>query len=125
MPAPTGWRSSSGLVSELGLIIAPERPDITAGRVASGLLRCSSTVCGSTTTTSAMLTSSGARVEPSMVLERSMFALTAAASKTAPSWNVTSGRRWNVSTMPSSEYSQDSASPGISEASGAVCTSRS
>ena len=125
MPVPTGWASTVGSAIDAGLIIAPAAPENTAGSVASGLARCSSTVCGSTATTSAMRARSAFELDPSSVWDRSMLAFTAAASNGVPSWNVTSSRRSNVSVVPSGEYSQAVARPGTSEPSGAVWTRRS
>ena len=63
--------------------------------------------------------------EPSTVLPRSMFALTASALKGAPSWKVTPWRRVIRRASPSSSQAHSVASPGIGSPSGDRWTRRS
>ena len=77
------------------------------------------------TSTSLTPARSGATVDPSTVLARSMFAFTASALNGVPSWNVTPSRRVMSSTVASSLNVQSVASIGTSSPWGLNSTSRS
>ena len=90
----------------------PARSASCARSGAKGADRLSRTVAGSTTSTLATSASSPRRLEPAIVLCRSMLNFTAAASSFSPSWNVTPGRILSVSALLSPDHSYAVASCG-------------
>ncbi len=106
-PEHTGWllKFSPDALAALGETIIPARSASAASNGENGASRLSRTVPGSTTSTLATGFSSPLRLEPFIVLWRSMLYFTASASKRSPSWKVTPWRSLMVSALLSDDHS--------------------
>src|SRR5512135_683327 len=114
-PAQTGLlpNLSPSAWATLGATIMPARSASWASSGANGAERLRRTVDGSMTSTLETGASSPRRLEPGIVLWRSMLYLTAAASIVSPSWNLTPLRSLIVSALPSADHWYPVASCGM------------
>ena len=93
--------------------IMPARSTRAARSGANAFFKLNFTVLASTTSTLATAARSPVRDDPFVLMYRSMFHFTDAASKTEPSWNLTPWRRLNVTVLPSLDVVHFSASHGM------------